>query len=500
MVILVTACGGGGGSAGETAGVGGAVGEGSGGSTGQPTVSLTLTDTIGTSTNSLSPGSPLIAKALIKDSKGTAVKGALVTFSLSSGLAILSPSSGTALTDEQGIAQVGLEAGGEIGATEVSVKATVSGVEVSAKSAFSVGAPPSAVPAAINFVSALPQDKSIVLKGAGGNGRTEVALLSFTVVDSSNLGVANKKVNFALLTNEAASATNKVTLVSSSSTTNQSGQVTATVNSGSTPTTVRVVATVDGTSISALSDTVTVTTGQPVQMAFSLSAETYNISGWNHDNEQTKVNILMADQFGNPVADGTPVVFQTDSGAIGSSTNGGCITENGACSVTFRSQEPRYGPGNSQGKLPGIATITASSTSGGTTLTSQIFIALSSDYALPFYSGAELVADTSFASSNTQCQPFTVVIELHDVIGNAAPFGTTVGIEEATDITATVNPTSVGNSVGGTTHSLSLKPDATKCAAATAGSPVSATFTLVITTPKGMGPYKVPLKATYYGS
>ncbi|MEO6352163.1 MAG: hypothetical protein ABIO19_00325, partial [Burkholderiaceae bacterium] len=51
-------------------------------------------------------------------------------------------------------------------------------------------------PVAINFVAAVPADKSIVIKGAGGNGRTESALLTFMVVDKANVGVSDIKVNF----------------------------------------------------------------------------------------------------------------------------------------------------------------------------------------------------------------------------------------------------------------------------------------------------------------
>jgi hypothetical protein len=69
----------------------------------------------------------------------------------------------------------------------------------------------------------------------------------------------------------------------------------------------------------------------PTQTSFSLSAASYNIEGYNYDDTQTAVSLLLADQFGNPVADNTPVVFQTDSGAIGSASRGGC-TQNGGCS------------------------------------------------------------------------------------------------------------------------------------------------------------------------
>lgn len=42
-------------------------------------------------------------------------------------------------------------------------------------------APPAA--ALAQFVQALPSDKSIVIKGEGGNGRTETAVLTFKIID-----------------------------------------------------------------------------------------------------------------------------------------------------------------------------------------------------------------------------------------------------------------------------------------------------------------------------
>ena len=52
------------------------------------------------------------------------------------------------------------------------------------------------------------------------------------------------------------------------------------------------------------------------------------------------VSISLADAFSNPVPDGTPIVFQTNRGAIGTSDKGGCNTVNGYCSVMLRAQKP----------------------------------------------------------------------------------------------------------------------------------------------------------------
>jgi hypothetical protein len=230
---------------------------------------------------------------------------------------------------------------------------------------------------------------------------------------------------------------------------------------------------------------VTVTTGLPVQAAFSLSAETFNISGWDHDNEKTKINILMADQSNNPVADGTPVVFQTDSGAVGSSAIGGCLTVNGACSVEFRSQNPRYGINNPEGKTPGVATITASSTVGATKLSGTIKITLSGDTPHIFKSdsGAMLSGGENFTAAT--CGEYQLLIDVRDDNSNPMPAGTKVQAINLTDVTVgEIFPASVPNTQGVSSHLIPIKPDKTKCEA---GGGHTGTFSIKITPPLGVG-------------
>ena len=100
--------------------------------------------------------------------------------------------------------------------------------------------------------------------------------------------------------------------------------------------------------------------------------------------------MLLADAFGNPVADGTPVVFQTNLGSIGSSSMGGCTLVNGGCEVDFRTQHPRTallnqpatpcntGPGASDDIMrPGVATVCASTATAAGTLFARTFIVFS---------------------------------------------------------------------------------------------------------------------------
>ena len=102
---LLTACGGGSGAAGSQPVV-----------TEDPTsptstvgtVLLTMTSTLGgdTKINSLAAGTSAYLNATVKDPKGAPVSGAVVTFTVPSELAVLTPALGTALTNDKGSASI----------------------------------------------------------------------------------------------------------------------------------------------------------------------------------------------------------------------------------------------------------------------------------------------------------------------------------------------------------------------------------------------------------
>lgn len=458
VVTLLTACGGGGGAAGTT----GAAGSGTttgGGTTAvtSGTIQLTLQDTnTGAASNSVGSG-PLTASAKLLDKSSAPVPNVVVTFVLSSTIATLSPSTGTALTDANGIAKVNIQSANiGSGAVEITASATVGTAALTAKNAFSVTASPTATAAAINFVGASPADKSIVIKGAGGNGRTEVALVTFKVVDNTNAGIANNVVNFTTQSSQ------NVTLATTSATTGQDGLVSVALSSGTQPTSVTVIATVAGTTISTRSDTVTVTTGQPVQGAFSISVEKHYVEGLTVDNEPNKVLILVADQFGGAVADGTQVVFTTDSGAIVGTGGALCLTVSGACSVTWRSQLPR--------DTGGVATVVATATSSTLNLATSIKFFYSGSYAVVYdYDPTTKTRTTDGgpigASFGSTCDVLPLKIEVADSNDNPMPEGTTITVLNPVNVSATVTPASVlydGRKIvagaGGTIHSLDVTP------------------------------------------
>lgn len=191
---------------------------------------------------------------------------------------------------------------------------------------------------AITFNGSSVAGSSIVLKGSGGQGRSESAQLTFRVVDQHNNGLPGVDVNFT-----ATTYTGGLTVSPTRATTDATGQVSTTVSSGTIPTPVRVTAEAsrNGVTISGLSDALTISTGLPIQKSMSMSAEPYNIEGDAYDGQTATVTVLLADQYGNPVSNNTAVNLVTEGGAVGSSAQGGCTTTNGGCSVTLRSQEFR---------------------------------------------------------------------------------------------------------------------------------------------------------------
>jgi protocatechuate 3,4-dioxygenase beta subunit len=402
------------------------------------------------------------------------------------------------------------------------ITVSAAGVAKSASATLTI-APPAA--ASVQFVGASPTNQSIVIQGQGGNGRTETATLTFKVVDIFGNPLAGKLVNFT-------TASTSVKINKASDTTDATGQVVTTVNSGSVPTSFRVQATLPGTAtnggadISTLSDSIVVTTGLPVQRAFSLSSGSFNVEGWTLDNPSaTNVQVMLADAFGNPVPDGTPVVFQTNMGAIGSSDKGGCNTVNGVCSVAFRTQAPRAAtPGlpatpcnaaTPDATRPGLATICASSTDGTNTVFDRtaIFFSGSSvkyvymdgsatplDLTKPVDLGsisgsATKVFALQLNDLNNNPMPSGSKVEITSMLnGNAAPVmpGTVPNIAPHSNVNVD-DPTgmTVGADPQGSTHVFSISStNPTQC------SPAQASFNVSVTTPSGLATI-IPFKLSF---
>lgn len=112
LILTLSACGGGGAIDRDSASGGGT----GGGTTPTYTVALSIAGQNGDATNALSATSPLIVTATVSSSDGGSVSDQLITFSFSQdGLAEFSNDSGTALTNANGVATIGLLVGNDSG-------------------------------------------------------------------------------------------------------------------------------------------------------------------------------------------------------------------------------------------------------------------------------------------------------------------------------------------------------------------------------------------------
>ena len=218
----------------------------------------------------------------------------------------------------------------------------------------------------LRVLAVVPVDKSITLRGQGGNGRQENATVTFKLVDVAGNGVADADVCFDVTTyigglnldgfsptklpslpgSTAVCGSDALSIVRYVKRTNTDGTVSVQINSGTVPTPVRVRArslypALASVPLETFSDTLSISTGLPLQRSFSLSVDKANIDGGNFDGEIAKLTIRLADQFSNPVPDGTVVNFIASGGAVCTADNGSCKTVNGACSCDFVSQARR---------------------------------------------------------------------------------------------------------------------------------------------------------------
>ncbi|WOT04775.1 Ig-like domain-containing protein [Shewanella youngdeokensis] len=190
----------------------------------------------------------------------------------------------------------------------------------------------------LSFVSAEPA--SIRIKGAGGTDASESSLITFSVTDANGQAIAQQTVDFTLDTTVGGIAfSNGDPTISSIS--NSAGLVTTTVLSGTIPTPVRVVATAttgtDEESVTSQSEQLTINTGLPQQLGFSVSADTVNPEAGDHNGEVVTITAYASDSFGNPAPDDTTINFTAEGGQIEPS----CVTLGGTCSVEWTSTSPR---------------------------------------------------------------------------------------------------------------------------------------------------------------
>jgi hypothetical protein len=274
-------------------------------------------------------GTSVISVSIIDDQGNLFTEPVDVNFS--SGCTIqLTAELSSPITTSNGVATSTYLAQGCVGDDSINVTANAGGINLSATASINVLA---ADIGSIEYVSATPLNIGII--GAGTVGGSESSTVVFKVKDTDGNPYNNRDVNFFLNTDVGG-----INLSQSIATTNAQGLVQTVVNSGSVSTTIRVTAsteTLSGTIVFTQSSQLVVSTGLPDQDSFSLSRGIENPEAWGLDGIEVPVIVRMADAFNNPVPDGTAVNFTTEGGSIEPL----CRTENGVCSVTWTSQNPR---------------------------------------------------------------------------------------------------------------------------------------------------------------
>ena len=302
--------------------------------------SLNVTSSQGTPLYSLDITSPTSGKSFDEDgidvvvkltaSATTTVRAQLIALATTVGS--ISPSNGQALTDSDGNANFRLIGDGTTGAGLLTATFTdadgniyedVTSVSMEAKDL-----PENKL--RLLFVSAAPT--TIAIKGSGGGaGTQETAVVSYQVLDSEGVGVADAAVQFTLTTDLGG-----VALETATDTTDAQGIVRAVVQSGTLPTPVRVQACLtndcnDPSYPLVLSDTLTIAVGVPVATRYNIyKSPTIACTGAT-DTAGTVCTLEIAafDRTGNPVVDGTVANVVSSCGGVGQSgddgSTGSCV-------------------------------------------------------------------------------------------------------------------------------------------------------------------------------
>ncbi len=241
------------------------------------------------------------------------------------------------VTTSSGLATSTYLAKGCVGDDTIQVNATVGGVNLAATGLVNVL---QADVGSIQFVSATPEH--IAIKGVGSEERPESSTVIFRVLDTNGVAVSNQDVNFSLSSFAFESTNGGVQLIPNSATTNNDGLVQTVVNSGTAAGTIRVVASVNNSAplLATQSALLKISTGIPDQDSMSISASSLNPEAWEYDGAEVTITARLADASNNPPPP-TIVYFTTEGGSIETLGNSCITSDDGSCSVIWRSQSPK---------------------------------------------------------------------------------------------------------------------------------------------------------------
>jgi hypothetical protein len=260
---------------------------------------------------------------------GLAAPSNSVAVSFTSVCGTASPSS--ALVDASGRASAVVQT---TSTGSCSVSASASGLTQSA--AYTVTAPPVT---GLQFVSATPN-----LLYQSGSAGVNTSIVKFKVIDSLGSGVQGVNVNAALTNTDGG-----INFCGSPATgaSSADGSISFSVCAGTLPASVQVRAELAGnTTIFTNSNLLTVQTGLPTQRFFDISASQFNFYAGGYftskfNGNSVTISVFAADRQGNPVPDGTKIIFVSEGGQINSTGLSSCLIASGRCSVNLIGQDYR---------------------------------------------------------------------------------------------------------------------------------------------------------------
>ncbi len=193
-----------------------------------------------------------------------------------------------------------------------------------------------------------PVPESIAPTGNANSARPSTSEVIFTIIDEDDNPVRGADVSFELSYSErAAPNVEDARLDRSSTVSGPGGEATVKVRAGQQNTVVRVIASItreNGTTISVPSAPISINSFLPDQDSFSMSIDNFMPNAQNYNNQTVQVTINSGDRFNNnDLADGNAVVnFVTSGGSI---DNYCVLDDNGICTVTWISTDPRPADG-----------------------------------------------------------------------------------------------------------------------------------------------------------
>ena len=189
------------------------------------------------------------------------------------------------------------------------------------------------------IISNAPEFTSIAPAGSGSSIRPSESEVSFTVVDQAGDPVPGVKVSFRI-SGDTASPSIPVTIDPVEVTSNSTGDVSTLVIAGSDSTVVRVIAGIEkanGEISETQSPPIAINSTIPIESGLTLAASNFIPDAQFTAGIEVEFTVFATDKNGQNVRGNTTINFTTTGGSI---TPECPLSDDGACTVIWRSQAP----------------------------------------------------------------------------------------------------------------------------------------------------------------